>query len=1411
MSYWFERIFVHDMERRRSLGKVKIVFYLLIWLSAISLTYSQFPNLKFENLDTAEGLSSSTCTEIFQDSEGFLWFATIDGLNKYNGYEFEIYRSILNDSTSISNNRINAITEDKYGNIWVGTNNGLNVFNKKTDQFYRIGLYRQLSLSNSPRKVINDVLYDEKNNVLWAATNNGAIKIMFQGDLITQDKLEFSYYMNDESNAYSLDHNSVNSIIVDGQNEVWLVTGGRYLNRYNGKTDNFERVHIDYERPYELNHLPKNVFVDSDDDFWIGNDLSNLILWSRKNNSFTHLSFADVHIPYRNLHQDNHGVIWVSSDGHGLFLLNKEEKKVEQQIVNNHFDSFSLPNDKPSTFLEDDSGILWIGSYDKGVSKLDPSKYSFGHYYYQPDNAQGLNEKIVQSVLQDDKGRIWISAYDGGLNLFNEEKKTYEHYSHEYGNSNSLSSNKILYTFDSSDGKIWICTLDGGLNSFDPEKGRFMRYAYRPTDPSSIGQNSVWAGVEDHQKRLWLGLRTEGLSLFDPHRQIFHNYKNTSLNENGLSSNSVLRLFIDSKNRLLVGTTLGLNVVELDEIQEYAPEQMQFSEVRENGVQGNRINYISEDHLGNIWLGTDNGILKLDSGLKLIKSYSSLNGLPNNLVVGIKEDDNYNFWISTKSGLSFLNPTTHQFRNFNVHDGLQGSEFQTQSIEKTRDGRILVGGINGFNIFHPDDITFPSSVVLKPQITDFKLNNKKVVQGDTVNGRVLINDALDSEEKLKLRYNENYISFEFVALYFENPEQVQYAYKMHGLDDDFLNIGNNRVVNHSNLQPGNYVFEVKASVDGEWVDAGATRLNIEILPPFWKTWWLYCIYVLVGGLLFWAIMYYYTQKVRENQRHELDQMKLQFFVNVSHEFRTPLTLILNPIDNILSNVNETSPIKSSALTIQRSARRLLHLMNQLLDYRKMDVGMSPLQLEKGNIVRFCEDIFSLFEGLASKKEIDYRFKSGSENITTLFDQDKVEKIITNLISNAIKFTNNGGVITVSMKKVSRTEKIYDSLFFTREKLGDYVEIIVEDSGVGLDKEQLKNIFSRFYNLDVTKSGTGIGLNFTKALVEMHGGDISVESQHKKGTKFMVRLPLNLKAQREKVETVKNEFRINSMKAAEYDMLIANEEIDVVPKKAQSEQTNLQTVLIVEDNKELRIHLTNDLKSVYNVKEAANGEKGLKMARKYYPDIIISDVMMPKMDGFELCRQIKTEFETSHIPVLLLTAKSQDDDRVTGYHSGADAYLAKPFVTRVLKARVSNLLEARKRLRQRFSEVGGIFPSSEVTSNNIDEAFLDKATKIVLDNISDMDFKQDHLLKELGVGRSQLFRKISSLTGNNPSYFIRTVRLRYASELLRKKEYSIKEVSYMIGFNSTAYFSKTFKELFDLTPTEFMEGKLKSDV
>ncbi|WP_372938793.1 two-component regulator propeller domain-containing protein, partial [Seonamhaeicola sp.] len=757
------------------------------------------------------------------------------------------------------------------------------------------------------------------------------------------------------------------------------------------------------------------------------------------------------------IYQDKEGLFWVSTDVFGLYLFEKNNGKAElkQHILNNHSDPFSLPNNKPTKIIEDRSGVFWIGSYDKGVSMLDLSN-SFGHYYYQPNTPNGLSQKTVQSVLQDSKGRIWISAYTGGLNLFDEETQSFKHYSSNPNNPKGLSSNKILYTFESHDGYIWVCTLDGGVNKFNPETGTFQSFLHDDKNPYSIGQSSVWTGVEDSKKRIWFGLRTEGISLYDPKTKRFTNYKNEYNKENGLISNAIICSFIDSKNRLYIGTSLGLNVVDLNNLEAYIPENIDFKLVKEKGLDGAGINYVTEDHNGNIWVGSDNGVYKLNSDLSLVKSYSSKNGLPNNLVVGIQEDDNYNLWIATKGGLSMLNPDTHQFKNFNAHDGLQGPEFQSKSIYKTNNGRIIVGGINGFNIFHPNEIVLPESVDIKPQITKFKLNNRLIVAGDSLNGRVLLNKGISEVKDITLKYDENYISFEFVGLYLENPERVQYAYRMKGLDDEFINIGSNRVVNLSNLESGSYTFEVKASTNGKWDEAQTTSVNVKILPPIWRTWWAYLIYFVIGALVFWLIMYYYTLKVQEEQKRELDQMKLQFFVNVSHEFRTPLTLILNPVDKILSSFNnDPEVVKTSALSIQRSARRLLHLVNQLLDYRKMDVGKAPVQLEKGDIVKFGQDIFSLFKGLAFKKEINYIFKCSPQKIVALFDFDKVEKIITNLISNAIKFTNGGGDITVSINKIEPNKRKAKYMLSKKGKLEDYVEIIVEDTGVGLDKDQLK--------------------------------------------------------------------------------------------------------------------------------------------------------------------------------------------------------------------------------------------------------------------------------------------------------------------------------------------------------------------
>lgn len=1363
---------------------------------------AQYTNLKFENLSTADGLSSSTCVDIFQDRDGFLWFGTIDGLNKYDGYDFTIYRSNINDPFSISSNRINSITEDSQGRLWIGTGNGLNVFDKNSERFFRMNA--NIDDPNSiSSDVVYDVLFDETGNILWVATKDGVNKLSLSTvDLSQASSLTFKHYIHHEDDARTIDNNEVTGILRDHENKIWLVTAGRNLNYYNPAKDKFERIPVPVPNAKQLDHIPNTMLIDQEGDFWIGNNLSGMIIWNRKKNVFTPVSYINKNVPIFDIYQDARGLIWVATDGHGLYFIDKQKGIVDHQ-VHNPSDPFSISNNQPSKILQDTNGIIWLATYNTGVNKIALSKSDFGHFFHQEGVPNSLSHKIAQSILQDHAGRIWIGTDGGGLNQFDEKTNIFKHYKSIPGDASSLSSNKIIYLCKSDDGALWICTWDGGLNKLNPQTGKFVSYKHDVSNPFSIRQNSVWCAIEDKQHRLWVGTQSAGLNLFDPASQKFYQYSNIPHDSTSLVNNFVISMFIDSHERLFIGTSTGLCMVDLTSLKTSFPERLTFKNFKAHSLRGNRINSITEDKHGNIWVGSDLGLNKLSTDLKLLEIYTTKEGLPNNLITGVKEDDHGNLWITSKSGLSKLDPATRKFKNFNTHDGLQGMEFQSKSIDKTQDGRMLIGGINGFNIFDPEKILADST---RPRllITDFKIHNKSIKAFDTINNRVVLKTSIAKTKELTLKHNEGYISFDFLALDYGNPEKNKYAYRMTGLDKDWNYVGSKRSATYSNLAAGDYIFEVLVSGDDVWDNATRVSLPISVLPPPWKTWWAYTLYSIILVIAFWMVMRYYTRRVREEKEHELDQMKLLFFINVSHEFRTPLTLILNPIEKILSAHTQTDEVRTSALTIQRSARRLLNLVNQLLDFRKMDLGKTPLETVEADVVQFSKDIFILFNDLAGMKQIDFRFESSVDALMVWFDPDKLEKILTNLLSNALKFTQEKGTVILSISKVTSSSK-----------RNEYVEIKVIDTGIGLKAEQLKHVFERFFHVDNSKTGTGIGLHFTKSLVELHHGEIMVESEYEKGSSFIVHLPLHEKRNRnekgvsQNTPLAKYTFDSNAIKSTEYELAISGSVTDEDIEVAQNtnDVDRKPVLLIVEDNKELRWHLKNELRNHYKIREAVNGVDGLEKVVKYYPDIIISDIMMPEMDGFELCRKIKSEIETSHIPVILLTARSLEEDRIEGYHTGADEYLPKPFNIYVLRARLKNLLESRQRLKDKFMAKGGVIPAKEITTNTLDEVFLDKVTKIILDNISDPDFSLENLLEKVGISRSHFFRKISSLTGQNPSNFIRTVRLKYAAGLLLQQQHSIKEISFMAGFNSSAYFSKTFRELFGKTPQQYLEEQV----
>lgn len=1370
---------------------------------------AQYQNLKFEHITTADGLSSSTGIEIFQDSRGFMWFGTIDGLNRYDGYSCEVYRPVLHDPHSISDTRINTITEDKDGRLWIGTDNGLNLFDPGRKQFFRFN-HRPGNPRSLSSNVVYDLLFDAETGILWIATQKGLNTLdLSRAGGVKPGEVVFGHYFHEPGNAHSLDHNQVTGILVDQERTLWAVTSGRHLDRYDLEKDRFERILIDIDEPEQLDHIPKVALVDRDGDFWIGNNLSALILWDRQNRVFSKKAVVpEQDIPIFDLYQDKHGTLWIATDGQGIFLLDKDQG-LTGRVQHNPFNPFSLSNDQPSKIYEDRRGMIWITTYNTGINKLAFNGHDFGHYFHQPGNPGSLGTRIAQAVMQDSRERIWIGTDGGGLDLFDPDNGSFTHFRNRPEDASSLSSDKILYLRESRDGgDIWVCTWDGGLNKFNPETGQFTRYRHRSFDPFSIGQNTVFGVVEDRQGRLWAGTQA-GLNLMDPETERFYQYVHDPDDPRSLPADLVISLFIDSKDRLFAGTTAGLCWADLKTTETGFPPAVSFNRFRDGGLGQYRINTIREDRKGNIWVASDGGLYRLNPGLAALVRFTTLNGLPNNVVMGVQEDDEGQIWITTKSGLSRLDPATGRFRNFNTRDGLQGMEFQREAICKTADGQILAGGINGFNIFHPGRVgqeAYPPDL----RLTRFMIYNREVRMQDTVNGRVLLERPLSRTKAISLTYKEDYISLEFVGLYYANPAKVKYAYMLEGLDAGWNEVGNQRSAVYSSLPPGDYTFKLKAAGNGTWTPRPLT-LVISMAPPPWKTWWAWCLYILLALLALAALMGYFVQRIRVEKELELDQMKLTFFTNVAHEFRTPLTLILSPVDRILSSSSGSSEVTAAAQTIQRSARRLLNLVNQLLDFRKVDLGKAPLEMVRGDVVSFSRDIFVLFRDLAGMKHLDFRFEEPGEPLIMYFDPDKLEKILTNLLSNAIKFTGPGGRVILAVSRAPAQQA--RGGFFRKATSGESAEFRVSDTGPGIRKEQLQYIFKRFFHADAAKTGTGIGLNFTKSLVELHGGRISVESEYGKGSTFTVRLPVLEKprgeaSRRTGLDT--HTFDTDAVKAAEYEVSIGELDAGAEEEPAgQGERGDLPVLLIVEDNRELRLHLKNELRNRFKIREAANGAEGFEKVLKYYPDIVISDVMMPEMDGFELCRKIKTSPETAHIPVILLTARSLEEDQIEGYETGADAYLPKPFNITLLKVRLKNLLESRRKLKEKFLSMGGIVPASELTTNTLDEAFLDKVTRTVLEHIDDPGFSLERLLELVGVSRSHFFRKIHSITGQNPSHFIRTIRLKHAASLLSQQQHSIKEVSFMAGFNSPAYFSKTFRELFGQTPQEYMASRKRS--
>ncbi len=1358
---------------------------ILLWFGLLVLSLSalgQGEYYHFSKLNTYNGLSHNQVNAILKDPEGFLWFGTLSGLDRYDGYSFKIYRKVPNDSTSLYDNSILSLFELPDGKMWVTARTGACIYSSETEKFdadYNTYLH---SLGLPPGPVSNIV-----------KGNSGRYWFLYEN-------LDLYMYSGKDKTVKLFRHNpdaKIASFTETADGKLWLVYQNGFLQEYDIKSD---KIIFTATALQKLNtgNIPYDLFIDRDGDIWLWYYTQGIFLFHPQDSSLKH--FNENSFPSRlksnlvsQVVQDDNGLIWIGTDHGGVTLIDKKNNFKTSYLLNDPEDPKSLSQNTITAIYKDDDGIIWLGTYKQGINYLNSNIIQFPYYHHQESNPNSLPFDDVNQFVEDNSGNIWIGTNGGGLIYFDRKNNTFKQYLHDPSNKNSLSSNVIVSLCIDDKNMLWVGTFIGGLNSFDGKK--FIHYRHDDADSASLANDNVWKIYEDRVQNLWIGTLGGGLDLVDRKDGRFKHYQNKPEASDILPSNYVSDMLQDKKGNLWIGTVNGIAVLKENKSQVVFYQHSN----DKKSLTNNDVLCISEDSRGRIWVGTREGLALFNEQTKNFQTFTMSDGLPDNMILNILVDGNQSLWISTPNGLCNAFPKQKEngivlsVINYNELNNLQNQEFNSKAAYKTKEGELIFGGPSGFNIINPSAIKKPvyhSKIVF----TDLEILNKKIEPGEFVNNRVLLPQSLSKLNSIDLKYRENVFSIEFTSLDYSNSSSDKYAYMLQGFNSDWLYAdGNQRRATYTNLDPGHYTFKVKVlNSDGVWSDIKILQITIE--PPFWRTSVAYIIYIFLAAALLILIRritldrihmrYEVAHQRREAERaHALELLKTKFFTNVSHEFRTPLSLIIAPLDRIIKQIADEDQKKQLNL-VQRNAKRLLSLVNQLLDFRKMEVQEVKLHPSIGDIIRFSKDISHSFADIAEKKKIELSFSSNVDRLEIYFDKDKIEKILFNLISNAFKYTDDDGKVSIHLTYKPPVNNEDDGT------LG----IEVKDTGIGIPADLHEKIFERFFQTDVPESmvnqGTGIGLAITKAFVKLHGGVITVQSEPGRGTCFTVLLPAK------KILDSPTAPAITSIPAEQAEQIMSEESQTSSKKK---------TIIVVEDSEDLRFYLKDNLKGLYKVEEASNGKEGWEKIKLLNPDLVVSDIMMPLMDGVELAKKIKTETVTAHIPVILLTAMGSEEKQLAGFKAGVSDYITKPFTFEILASRIRNLLAQQELLHKRFHKQIEVNPG-EVTITPVDEKFLKQALEVVEKNMDVPEFSVEDFSRDMFMNRVTLYRKILSLTGNTPIEFIRSIRLKRAAQLLTKSGLSVAEVAYEVGFNSPKNFTKFFKEEFKMLPSQYASNK-----
>ncbi|HJR99980.1 MAG TPA: two-component regulator propeller domain-containing protein [Flavobacterium sp.] len=1309
-------------------------FFLFVFFSIFSTNFIHSQEYYFKHFQVEEGLSNNTVLTSLQDKDGFMWFGTKDGLNRFDGYRFKTYRSSNDPIHSLGSNYIQSLHEYK-GVIWVGTDKGLYQYDKKTDQFS--------ILNEAINDRINDINHDKNGNI-WFISGN----ILYKYSTTKKETKTFN------PNKYFI----ATSISRDAKGNIWASSLNKVY-RYSEENLSFENIPITVP-PLSPNFRITVIYALDKNNIVMGTQDDGVLNYNIQNKTTSSLEFTSKKPVYvRQFKKRDNNELWIASES-GVYVYNLKTKS-SVNLKKNYNDPYAISDNAAYSITIDNENGIWIGTYFGGINYHQKQYTQFKKFFPQKGQ-NSISGSAVREIHKDDKGDLWIGTEDAGLNRFNPKTQTFTSYLAN-GDKNSVSFYNIHGLMCRKD-KIWIGTFEHGLDVLDRNSGTVIKH-YSANNPSTGLRSNFIFSLYETKKNDLIVITAMGLYVYNEKNDNFNILKTFPENTHYTTYKE------DSDGNSWAGSYR-------DGLFYYNPrtrkkEVFVYDYKKPNGISNNSINYIFEDSSKNLWFATENGLNLFEKKTRTFKKFTTKDGFPSNVVYSILEDEAKNLWLTTSKGLVEFSPNHKTIKIFTTANGLLSDQFNYSSAFKNTNGDMYFGNLNGMICFNPKNFTknkYTPSIF----ITNLQINNKDI---DVNENDSPIKQSISHIDELELNNNQSSFNLEFASLNYTAPELAEYWYQLENVNNDWVYLGRNNKVFFTELAPGDYVFKVK-SLNSFGVWSKEVKLKIRVLPPFWASSYAYFLYfLLICGLFYYIIRYSQNLTQIKNNRKikhlndekekEIYQAKIDFFTNVAHEIRTPLTLIKGPLEKLLLMEHKSIEVPQNLSIMKKNTSRLLKLVNELLDFRKSEIGGLKLTFVETNISSMLRNLQLRFSQLIEEKEIVFELELGKKDIFAFVDKEAFKKILSNLMSNAIKYSKEKATIT---------------LFRDDKKM----TLIVKNDGNLIPFHLKDKIFEPFFRVDNmdTISGTGIGLSLADSLTQLHNGSLQLISDSKLNI-FELVVPLRQE----------EEFMFYHEPEKE-EIVLESETIEIGNK---SEKT---PILVVEDNKDLLNFITTELAPFYTILKAENGEVALKIIHNENIQLIISDVSMPVMDGITLCKEIKTNLETSHIPLILLTAKNSLKSQIDGLEVGADAYIAKPFSMDYLKVQVNNLIENRKHIMNYYAS-SPLSHIKSIANNKTDEKFLKKLDEEILKNITDSDLSVESLAEIMNMSRSTLYRKIKDISNLSPNELINIVRLKRAAELLLNQDYKMYEIAEMVGYKSQTSFGRNFQKHFAMTPSEYI--------